>query len=103
MGNSVSPTSYQGHDQMCEWCQEQEAYSFYEDPHYDTDTDSDGQEQDKEYDKMFAVAEQDENPAAMQNIAGHLQMTYALHKKRWRRFTGRSTCRRRFVRRKGKG
>ena len=53
---------YHGHDNVqecegfCEYCQDPTAYSFFEDPHFDTDTESEYEGGDPYYEDMLSAA-----------------------------------------------
>ena len=100
--DSASTSVYHGTTCACETCRNPEAYAFYEEPCYDTDTETDDGEEDQTFTYWLDAAAK--QSGAMDHLTAHVLDTYALYKKRWRRLTGRSTRRQRFSRRpKGKG
>ena len=100
--DSHSAPAFHGAVVVCETCRDPEAYAYYEDPCYDTDTDTDDGEEDKTLSYWLTRAA--ESPGGMDHLTQHVLDTYTLYKKRWRRIAGRSTRHQRFTRRpKGKG
>ena len=81
----------------CEACHDAEAFSFCEDPCFDTDTETDDGDHDKDYEEWTAQLTQ--NPDHEDYLAQYLLDLYQVAKRRWRRFSGRATRRRRFTRR----
>ena len=79
MGDTVAP-AFHGSSMHCEYCQDPEAFAYFEDPCFDTDTESEYEAGDPEMDAWMVQA--GKSPGGMESSTSHVLDIYVLYKRR---------------------